>query len=210
MENPSKPLTPGSYSIWFTLKSGQIIQINYQCPHGSILGGLKVIMKKIMFLILAGWLVLFITACGESLVATVGKPAPDFDTVDLNGKVWSLSDLKGKVVFVNFWATWCPPCREEMPSMQRLYTQLPKDKFEMIALFNNDKPDLVKNFIAKLGLTFPILSDEYNFAGTKYGLTGLPETFIVDKQGVIREKVIGPAEWDSPENVQMLTKYIKE
>jgi cytochrome c biogenesis protein CcmG/thiol:disulfide interchange protein DsbE len=171
---------------------------------------LKVIMKKIAVLILAGCLVLFITACGESPVASVGKPAPDFDTVDLEGKVWSLSKLKGKVVFVNFWATWCAPCREEMPSMQKLYEKMPKDKFEMLALFNNDKKPVAKNFVAKLGLTMPILSDEYNFAGTKYGLTGLPETFIVDKKGVIREKFIGPAQWDSPENIQMMTKYINE
>jgi DsbE subfamily thiol:disulfide oxidoreductase len=167
-------------------------------------------MKKIRFLILAGCLALFITACGEKPVATVGKPAPDFDTLDLDGKVWSLSKLKGKVVFINFWATWCSPCREEMPSMQRLYTKLPKDKFEMIALFNNDKKPAVRNFVSQLGLTFPILSDEHNFAGTKYGLTGLPETFIVDKQGVIREKIIGPAKWDSPENVEMLMRYINQ
>jgi peroxiredoxin len=167
-------------------------------------------MKKIRFLILAGCLALFITACGEKPVASVGNPAPDFDTLDLDGKIWSLSKLKGKVVFINFWATWCSPCREEMPSMQRLYTKLPKDKFEMIALFNNDKKPAVRNFVSQLGLTFPILSDEHNFAGTKYGLTGLPETFIVDKQGVIREKIIGPAKWDSPENVEMLMRYINQ
>ncbi len=167
-------------------------------------------MKKIKFFILAGCLALFITACGESPVATVGKQAPDFDTVDLKGDVWSLSKLKGQVVFLNFWATWCPPCREEMPSMERLYAKLPKEKFEMIALFNKDDPAAVKNFVAKLGITFPILSDEYNFAGTKYGLTGLPETFIIDKQGVIQEKYIGSVEWDSPEIVDMLMKYINE
>jgi len=94
--------------------------------------------------------------------------------------------------------------------MQRLYTKLQKDKFEMIALFNNDKKPAVINFVSRLGLTMPILSDEYNFVGTKYSLTGVPETFIVDKQGIIREKFIGPAEWDSPENLQMLTKYINE
>ena len=176
----------------------------------GVVGRLQIIMKKIRFLILAGCLALFITACGEKPVATVGNPAPDFDTLDLDGKVWSLSKLKGKVVFVNFWATWCSPCREEMPSMQRLYTKLPKDKFEMIALFNNDKKPAVRNFVSQLGLTFPILSDEHNFAGTKYGLTGLPETFIVDKQGVIQEKIIGPAKWDSPENVEMLMRYINQ
>ena len=167
-------------------------------------------MKKLKFLILAGCLALFIVACGESPVATVGKPAPDFDTIDMKGNIWSLSKLKGQVVFVNFWATWCAPCREEMPSMQRLYAKLPKDKFKMIALFNNDKPTVVEGFVAKLGITMPILNDESNIIGTKYGLTGLPETFIIDKQGVIREKHIGPAEWDSPEVVNMLMKYINE
>jgi cytochrome c biogenesis protein CcmG/thiol:disulfide interchange protein DsbE len=167
-------------------------------------------MKKITLLILAVCFALLITACGESPVASVGKPAPDFDTVDLKGNVWSLSKLKGQVVFINFWATWCSPCREEMPSMQKLYAMLPKDKFTMIALFNKDNPADVKNFVTKLGITMPILSDEYNFAGTKYGLTGVPETFIIDKQGIIREKFIGPAEWDSPENVAMLMKYINE
>jgi peroxiredoxin len=176
----------------------------------SVSRRLEVIREKIFFFILAGCLALFITSCGESPVANVGNPAPDFDTVDMKGDVWSLSKLKGRVVFLNFWATWCPPCREEMPSMQRLYAKLPKDKFIMIALFNKDKPAAVKNFVTKLGITIPILSDEYNFAGTKYGLTGLPETFIIDKQGVIREKFIGPAEWDSPKFVDMMMKYIDE
>lgn len=167
-------------------------------------------MKNISLLILLLCLSLFIAACGQGPVATVGNPAPDFDTIDLKGNVWSLSKLKGQVVFLNFWATWCPPCREEMPSMQRLYAKLPKDKFEMIALFNRDEPAAVKDFVAKLDITFPILSDEHNFAGTKYGLIGLPETFIIDKQGIIREKFIGPVEWDSPKIVEMLTKYINE
>lgn len=167
-------------------------------------------MKNTTILILLLCLSWLIVSCGQGSVATVGSPAPDFDTVDLKGEVWSLSELKGKVVFLNFWATWCPPCREEMPSMERLYAKLPKDKFEMIALFNKDEKPAVRKFVSQLELTFPILSDEYNFAGTKYGLTGLPETFIIDKQGIIREKFIGPVEWDSPKIVDMLTKYINE
>ena len=86
-----------------------------------------------------------------------------------------------------------------MSPMQRLYAKLPKDNFKMIALYNKDKPAVVKNFVAKLGITIPILDEQQNIIGQKYGLTGLPETFIIDKQGVIREKFIGPAEWDSPE-----------
>jgi peroxiredoxin len=150
------------------------------------------------------------SGCGESPVATVGKPAPKFDTINMQGDVWSLSKQKGQVVFVNFWATWCAPCREEMPSMQRLYVKLPKDKFKMVALFNRDKPEVVNNFVAKLGITIPILDDQQNIIGEKYGLTGLPETFIIDKQGVIREKYIGPKEWDSPEVIALLTNYINE
>jgi len=167
-------------------------------------------MKKITMLILAGYLALFIAGCGESPVASVGKPAPDFDTVDMQGEIWSLSKQRGQVVFVNFWATWCAPCREEMPSMQKLYERLPKDKFKMVALYNNDKSATVKSFVAKLGITIPILNDESNIIGPRYGLTGLPETFIIDKQGVIREKFIGPVEWDSPKIVDMLTKLINE
>lgn len=168
------------------------------------------VTKKILLLASACCLLFLLTACGESPVATVGKPAPDFDTVDLDGKVWSLSKLRGQVVFVNFWATWCPPCREEMPSMQKLNEMMPPEKFKMLALFNNDQKKVVKNFISQLGVTMPVLSDEFNVIGPRYGLTGLPETFIVDKQGVIREKFIGPAKWDSPEYVNMLMKYINE
>ena len=167
-------------------------------------------MKKTFFFLLACCLVFLISGCGESPVAAVGKPAPNLDTVDMKGDVWSLSKQKGQVVFVNFWATWCAPCREEMPSMQRLYAKMPKDKFKMVALYNRDKPELVKNFVTKLGITIPILDDQQNILGERYGLTGLPETFIVDKKGVIREKFIGPKEWDSPKIFDLLTKYINE
>ena len=154
---------------------------------------------------------LFIAACGQGpKVATVGEPAPDFTLVDLKGKTWTLSELKGQVVFVNFWATWCPPCVREMPSMQKLYTMLPKDKFKMLAILNNDDPAFADTFAKKFGITMPILNDRSNKIGPKYGLTGVPETFIVDKQGVVREKFIGPAQWNSPMSIQMLMKYIDQ
>jgi len=168
-------------------------------------------MKKLSLLILVFCLPLFLAACGQGpKVATVGKPAPDFSLVDRQGKTWTLSELKGQVVFVNFWATWCPPCREEMPSMQRLYSRLPKDKFKMLAILNRDKPVVADKFAAQLGITMPILDDQNNNVGPKYGLTGLPETFIVDKQGVLRQKFIGPAQWDSPRFMQMLITYINQ
>ena len=169
------------------------------------------LMKKIPLLILTLCLPLILAACGDvPQKAVVGGKAPDFSLVDKQGKTWTLSKLKGKVVFVNFWATWCPPCREEMPSMQRLYSLMPKDKFEMLAILENDKPERADAFAKQLGITLPILYDEEKKAWPKYGLTGLPETFIVDKQGVIREKFIGPAQWDSPQAVEMLKKYIDQ
>jgi len=149
-------------------------------------------------------------ALTESEPIPLGTPAPDFSLVDRQGKTWTLSELKGQVVFVNFWATWCPPCREEMPSMQKLYTMMPKDKFKMLAILNRDDPALADSFAKKLGLTMPILDDQPNIVGVNYGLTGLPETYIVDKKGILREKVIGGAQWDSPAYVQMISKLISE
>lgn len=168
-------------------------------------------MKKLSFLFIGICLVLFVGACGKGpKVATIGEAAPDFTLVDLNGKTWTLSELKGQVVFVNFWATWCPPCREEMPSMQKLYMSLPRDKFKMLAVLNKDKPEVARGFAAKRGITMPILDDQHNNVGPSYGLTGLPETFIIDKKGILREKFIGPAQWDSPAIVRMLTNYIRQ
>ena len=94
--------------------------------------------------------------------------------------------------------------------MQRLYEKLPKDKFEMLAILENDTPAKADAFAAQFGITLPILYDQEKRAWSSYGLTGLPETFIVDKQGVIREKFIGPAQWDSPQVEQMLMRYINQ
>lgn len=143
-------------------------------------------------------------------MATVGEMAPDFTLMDRKGKSWTLSELKGQVIFINFWATWCPPCREEMPSMEYLYTTQPTDKFKMLAILNKDDPVLADIFVKKLGITMPILTDQDNTVGLQYGLTGLPETFIVDKKGVLRKKFIGPAQWGAPKIRHMLEGYIRE
>jgi len=166
-------------------------------------------MKQTLFILLC--LSLLGTACERGPIgASVGAPAPEFILQDLNGRSWNLSEMKGQVVFVNFWATWCPPCREEMPSMQRLADSLPKDAFKMLAILNRDTPANAELFVKKLGMTIPVLNDMGNNIGPLYGLTGLPETYIIDKQGVLREKFIGPAQWDSPRFVQMMMHYINE
>ena len=168
-------------------------------------------MKKISLFLILFCFSLFLVACKEQpKIAAKGSPAPDFTLVDLQGKTWTLSELKGQVIFVNFWATWCPPCVEEMPSMQRLYTMLPKDKFKMLAILNSDEPAIAKAFSEKFGITIPILDDQQNIIGPKYGITGVPETFIIDRQGIIREKFIGPAEWNTPAATQMVMNYINQ
>ena len=157
---------------------------------------------------------LFFSSCEQKQkrdMAAIGKPAPDFSLVDLQGKTWTLSELKGKVVFLNFWATWCPPCVEEMPSMERLNAILPKDQFTMLTILNKDDPAIAKAFAEKYGITIPILDDRANVIGPKYGLTGVPETFIIDRKGIVREKFIGPAEWDSEGAVQLIKlQYIDQ
>lgn len=156
---------------------------------------------------------IMMTGCSENnepgiILAELNKPAPDFTLVDLNGKIWQLSSLRGKVVFINFWATWCPPCLEEMPSMQALYTDMTNAPFQMLAILNNDRPEFAQKMADKGGLTFPILLDPESETSTHYGLTGVPETFIVDSQGILREKFLGPRPWNSQGALDMLKKYM--
>ena len=131
--------------------------------------------------------------------------APDFSVVDLTGKPVRLSALRGRVVLVNVWATWCPPCRDEMPSMERLYRELRGPDFELLAVSEDDGPiEGVRTFARDLGVTFPILYDPERQVGTRYGVWGYPETFVIDRTGRIVERVIGPRTWDTPEQVAAL------
>jgi peroxiredoxin len=168
-------------------------------------------MKRLLRLTLVFCLPLFIFACGQGQTfLKVGDPAPDFSLVDRQGKTWTLSELKGQVVFINFWATWCSPCLKELPSMQKLYETVPETKFKMLAILNNDKPVLADFVANQKGITIPILDDSQSLVASQYALTGLPETFIVDKQGILREKFIGAEQWDAPGYVQMIMKYINQ
>ncbi len=168
-------------------------------------------MKRLFFPVTLICLTFLLVACGSRKdVAEIGKPAPQFTLVDTKGKTWNLAELKGKVVFLNFWATWCPPCREEMPSMQTVHALMPEDSFVMLAVLSNDDPALADAMAAKIGATFPFPIDPNNAVAQAYGLTGVPETYIIDKQGVVREKFLGAVKWNSIENVQMLRKYLAQ
>jgi peroxiredoxin len=168
-------------------------------------------MKKLFLLMILIFLPLFISACGQGpAILKIGQAAPDFSLVDRQGKTWTLSELKGQVVFINFWATWCPPCLTELPAMQKLYTALPTDKFKMLAILNKDKVSLADFVTKQKEITIPILDDAENIAGAAYFLTGLPESFIIDKQGMLVQKFRGPAQWDAPQYFQMIMQYINQ
>jgi peroxiredoxin len=135
--------------------------------------------------------------------------APDFGLSNLAGDYVKLSDYRGKVVFLNIWATWCPPCREEMPSMESLYQRLKGPKFEMLAVsVDRDGEKVVRPFAKKYGLTFPVLLDPDNKTYRLYGLTGVPETFILDKNGAVIHKIIGPQNWMNKEWLDYFDRII--
>ena len=130
----------------------------------------------------------------------LGTPAAEFKLIDLEGKWLSLSDYKGKVVLLNFWATWCGPCRVEMPSMEVLYQEFKKDGFEILAISSDHQGSIVtRPFVEAQALTFPILHDaDYRVSGT-YGIRTLPMSYLVDRQGILRHRVFGARDWNSKE-----------
>ncbi len=129
-----------------------------------------------------------------------GIPAPDFTFPGLDGKNTSLSNYKGKVVLVNIWATWCPPCVYEMPSMQKLYNEFNGKNFEILAVsIDAAGVDAVAPFMKKHKLSFPALMDPKGTIKSMYRVTGIPESFIIDKQGILVGKIIGPRDWATQE-----------
>lgn len=134
-------------------------------------------------------------------------PTPDFTLSDMDGEPHSLSDYRGKVVMLNFWATWCPPCKREMPSMERLYSKLKDRGFEVVAVNQFEDPDLVFEFTGRLSLppTFPILFDRDSRVAEIFKVRGLPTTYLLDKEGNIRYRAIGGREFDHAEIEALIT-----
>jgi cytochrome c biogenesis protein CcmG, thiol:disulfide interchange protein DsbE len=127
----------------------------------------------------------------------IGNVAPDFELKTLDGKTIRLSNLKGKKVILNFWATWCPPCRAEMPEMQHFYEKHQKE-VEILAvnLTSQDSKEKIGPFIEKYGLKFPIVLDEKGEVLLMYEIEPIPTSFIIDSEGVIRHKYVGPMTYD--------------
>ena len=135
----------------------------------------------------------------------MGSPAPDFQLVDLQGNRQALTDYHGKVVLLNFWATWCGPCRVEMPSMEILYQDLKKEGFAILAISSDPQGSVVtRPFVTSKGLTFPILHDsDYRVSGS-YGVRTLPMSFLIDRNGTLTHRVFGARDWNSPEARELI------
>ena len=157
----------------------------------------------LIFLAVAVFLVLWALKQKDSFILEtlkVGRPAPNFEFPGLDGQIVSLSDHRGKVVLVNIWATWCPPCIDEMPSMEKLYNELQGENFEILAVsIDTQGLEAVAPFMKAYKLTFPALIDSEGTIKNLYKATGVPESFIIDKQGILIKKIIGPIDWATPE-----------
>ncbi len=141
----------------------------------------------------------------ELLHTVPGTPvAKDFELRDLDGKKHKLSDYKGQVVIVNFWATWCPPCRAEIPSMQRAWSILKDKKVMMLAVHVGGNEDRIWSFLTDFGIEFPVLIDASSKTSRRWPMMGLPTTFIVDPQGKIALRAIGGREWDDPSMIRSI------
>ena len=168
-------------------------------------------------------LVLLILACGgifvllqmkDSSINLTGKPrlekgetAPNFTVSDLNGNKVSLADYKGKVVLLNIWATWCPPCVEEMPSMEKLHREMKDERFAILAVsIDTSGAEVVELFMEKYKLSFTALADPKGVVRKLYQTTGVPESFIIDKDGTIAQRILGPRDWAGP----VIIKYLKD
>jgi thiol-disulfide isomerase/thioredoxin len=137
--------------------------------------------------------------------------AKNFRLDDLDGKPHALSDYRGKVLVINFWATWCPPCRREMPALERLYQKLHDEPFAVVAIDQWEDPDQVFPYLGQLGTfpTFPILFDRKSEVAQAFGVKGLPTSFILDKAGRIVYRAIGGREFDYPEIEQTIRALLR-
>lgn len=131
-----------------------------------------------------------------------GSAAPPFRLVSLAGGEGDLAALRGKVVVLNFWATWCPPCVAEMPSLERLHRTLGPEGLAVVTVSTDEDEAELRRFVSGRALSLPVLRDPGGrVASGAYRTTGYPETFVLDRSGVVLEHFVGPVEWDTPQSL---------
>ncbi len=176
-------------------------------------------MKRVVLLVVAALLSVSAAYSADlnTLISGAGLQAlkPGTHTIDfrlnnLNGDAVSLSSLEGKVVLLNFWATWCGPCRSEMGSLESLYKKYRDQGFVVVGVNLQESPSDVKAFVEKFGLTFPILLDRSGRVGVTYGARGIPTTYLISKTGEVTSGVIGAHEWATQQMYDLVQALLKE
>ncbi len=163
-------------------------------------------MKRLIFFI--SCLFLLTSALAQDMKPWKGGPTPPLALNDLNGKPLKLEDYRGKVVMVQFWATYCPPCLKEMPSMMRLEQKLAGKPFAILAVNMGETEKEVRDFLKKINVDFTILMDNDGKALADWKVFVAPSTFLVDSRGKIRYTLQGGAEWDAPEYVAKISEML--
>ncbi len=171
---------------------------------GSRKGGINPVAIILVVVAIIVVVIVVFTKQEEYIAVKQGTEAPEFSLPDLEGRIHKLSDYRGKVVFLNFWATWCEPCKEEMPSMEALHRALENRPFVIIAVSVDKNKEDIEEFLEEYKISFLILHDRKGRIKELYKTTGVPETFIIDQNCIIAEKVWGPRDWAREENLKTL------
>jgi len=161
---------------------------------------------------LAALLITGLAFTGDIAPVGVGKAAPNFTATDIySGDTTDLAAYRGEVVLLNIWATWCLPCEQEMPSMQRLYEELSPTGLKVVAVsIDTGDPAAVREWVETRKLTFPVWHDPSGRIERLYQTTGVPESFVVDRHGVVVKKIIGAAEWDHPAQQALIKRLLAD
>jgi cytochrome c biogenesis protein CcmG, thiol:disulfide interchange protein DsbE len=177
--------------------------------------GMAVVLAVIATFAVWGW-----TNRDAFAPAEIGTRAPEFSAVTLDGQPAGLGDFAGQVLLLNIWATWCPPCIEEMPSLQRLHDNLKDEGFSVVAVSIDALPGglgalgqeggNVQAFVDHFGLNFPVLHDPTGEIQRRYGAPGLPASFIIDRDGRIRHKILGARDWEEPQHARAIRVLLED
>lgn len=165
-------------------------------------------MKKLLLGAMFSGLLLFSPVHARDLQVYKSGATPPLVLKDLNGKTHDLKQYRGKVVLINFWATWCPPCRAEMPSMQRLKNKMAGKPFVILAVDMGETEAEVKAFLPQVKTDFPVLMDKDGRALKAWKVFAFPTSYLVDAQGKIRYGLYGASEWDAPDKVAKITQLL--
>jgi len=188
---------------------------NTSAGRDRILKGETHMNKKIVLTVIIGMLVIIGLLYGISrqgkraAIIGEGDRAPEFSLPALDGGTRSLSAYRGKIVLVHFWATWCPPCVDEIPVLEQLYRSLLGQDVELLAVsVDEGGAEVVGPFVRRNKLSFPVLLNSDRSVATRYGTLKFPETYVLDREGIVRLKAIGPKDWMYPQNLQAIKDLI--